>query len=61
VEVAELPAGLRTLGERAERLYDRVAHLDRRMYLEGSDEGIPNAVLSQFDRLRSAFDGRLAS
>ena len=61
VEVAGLPQGLITLGERAERLYDRVAHLDRRMYVEGSDEGVPNAVLSQFDRLRTAFDGRLAS
>jgi regulator of CtrA degradation len=61
VDVEGLPAGLLTLAERAERLYERVAHLDRRMYLEGPAEGAPHPVLAQFDRLRSAFDGLLAS
>ncbi len=61
VDVDGLPDGLLALSGRAERLYDRVAHLDRRMYLEGPVEGTPNPVLSQFDRLRSAFDGLLAS
>ena len=61
VDVTGLPEGLLALADRAERLYDRVAHLDRRMYVEGPAEGAPNPVLSQFDRLRSAFDGLLAS
>src|SRR3954471_20494571 len=30
----ELPRGLTRLADRAERLYERVRHLDRRMYLE---------------------------
>ncbi|MFN3857243.1 MAG: DUF1465 family protein [Caulobacter sp.] len=50
-----LPAGLAELLDRSARLYDRVRHLDRRMYVEGPDEEAPNPVLSQFDRLRDAF------
>ena len=57
VEVEGLPEGLVGLAERAERLHERVAHLDRRMYLEMTDEAQPHPVLSQFDRLRDAFDG----
>jgi regulator of CtrA degradation len=53
-ELEALPGGLVGLGERAERLYERVAHLDRRMYSEAPAEEVPNAVLSQFERLRSA-------
>src|SRR3954447_12183158 len=30
---AELPASLKTLSERADRIYERVTHLDQRMYL----------------------------
>ena len=55
VELESLPTGLTGLADRAERLYERVAHLDRRMYLEAPGEEVPNAVLSQFERLRSAF------
>jgi regulator of CtrA degradation len=52
--VEDLPSGLLGLLDRSERLYERVRRLDQRMYVEGVlDEG--NAVLSQFDRLRSAF------
>jgi regulator of CtrA degradation len=54
IEVESLPGGLVGLAERAERLYERVAHLDRRMYLE-SGEDVPNPVLSQYERLRTAF------
>jgi len=61
VDVDGLPTGLLVLAERAERLFDRVAHLDRRMYLEGPEAGAPHPVLAQHDRLRSAFDGLLAS
>jgi regulator of CtrA degradation len=50
-----LPQGLVELADRAERLYERVSHLDRRMYVEGAAEDAPNPVLSQFERLRSAF------
>jgi regulator of CtrA degradation len=57
VEIEGLPEGLVALAERAERLHERVAHLDRRMYLETADEVRPHPVLSQFDRLRDAFDG----
>ena len=42
--------------DRAERLYERVRHLDRRMYVEGADAHAPaNAVLGHLDRLKSAF------
>jgi regulator of CtrA degradation len=50
----DLPSGLLGLLDRSERLYDRVQRLDRRMYVEVvSEDG--NAVLTQFDRLRTAF------
>lgn len=61
VEIAGLPHGILELGRRAERLYDRVAHLDRRMYIEAADVAAPHPVLSQFDRLRTAFPDLLAS
>jgi regulator of CtrA degradation len=54
-----LPPGLNALADRAERLFDRVAHLDRRMYLEAPGEEAPNPVLSQFERLQTAFGGGL--
>lgn len=57
-ETAEdLPSNLLLLLDRSERLYERVRHLDRRMYGEEAEEEAPNPVLSQFDRLRSAFGG----
>ena len=53
---AELPRGLTGLADRAERLYERVRHLDRRMYVESADAPAPaNAVLNHLDRLKSAF------
>jgi len=54
-DAGQLPSGLVALAEKAERLYDRVAHLDRRMYLEAPAEEAPNPVLSQFERLKTAF------
>ncbi|WP_293677015.1 DUF1465 family protein [uncultured Phenylobacterium sp.] len=54
---AELPRGLTRLADRAERLYDRVRHLDRRMYLESQTTEPTNPVLSHMDKLRSAFGG----
>lgn len=54
-----LPAGLCDLLERSERLYERVLHLDQRMYLSAQAlEGeAVNPVQSQLDKLRSAFGG----
>jgi regulator of CtrA degradation len=54
---AHLPIGLTDLLGRSERLYDRVLHLDRRMYLEvdGQTDTRPNPVASQFERLQAAF------
>jgi regulator of CtrA degradation len=52
---AELPRGLSRLAARAERLYERVRHLDRRMYLESQTTEPANPVLSHMDKLRSAF------
>ena len=49
-----MPPGLVSLGERTERLYDRIAHLDRRMYAQAEID-LPHPVLSQLDRVRSAF------
>jgi regulator of CtrA degradation len=54
---SELPRGLTRLADRAERLYERVRHLDRRMYLESQTEEPANPVLGQLDRLKSAFGG----
>jgi len=56
-EVELLPAGLTTLVERASRLYERVVHLDRRMYCEVIEEDGVNPVVAQLDRLRAAFTG----
>ena len=54
---AELPRGLIRLADRAERLYERVRHLDRRMYLESQTDEPANPVLTHLDRLRGAFGG----
>ena len=58
-EAGGLPEPLAALSARAERLHRRVHNLDRRMYGEAqpSAEADPNAVLSQFERLRAAFGG----
>ena len=50
------PEGLTSLLERSERLYERVRHLDRRMYVE-VEETTPHPVLSQLDRLKTALGG----
>ena len=50
-----LPVGLMDLLERSERLYERVMHLDRRMYLDVAEEAAPHPVLSQFEKLQAAF------
>ncbi|MGZ6015196.1 MAG: protease adaptor protein RcdA [Phenylobacterium sp.] len=50
-----LPNELVALLDRSERLYERVRHLDRRMYVEGDEDAAPHPVLSQHDRLKNAF------
>lgn len=58
-ELAELPGGLLELLDRSERLYERVRHLDKRMYVQASaDPDAPHPVLSQFERLNAAFAAR---
>jgi regulator of CtrA degradation len=52
----DLPVGLLSLLDRSERLYERVRHLDRRMYVE-ADDAVPHPVLSQIDRLKTALGG----
>ena len=54
---AELPIALIEYAVRAEKLYDRVLHLDRRMYLDGPEDQPVNPVQSQLDRLQAAFGG----
>ena len=54
-DAAQMPAGLVALLARTERLYDRILHLDRRMYLEAVEDAAPHPVLSQFEKLQAAF------
>jgi len=51
----ELPPPLLNLVDRSHRLYDRILHLDRRMYVNQAQEEPPHPVLSQHDKLRAAF------
>ncbi|MDB5452775.1 MAG: regulator of CtrA degradation rcdA [Caulobacteraceae bacterium] len=53
--IEELPNGLLTLLDRSERLYDRIRHLDRRMYVDQTGEPEPHPLQSQMDRLQAAF------
>ena len=52
---SELPIALIEYVVRAEKLYDRVLHLDRRMYLDEPEVEAINPVQSQLDRLTAAF------
>ena len=58
-EIEQLPPALVDLLERASRLYERVLHLDRRMYVEPAANQGGHPVLSQMDRLQAVF-GRSA-
>jgi len=51
----DLPGGLLTLLDRSARLYERVLHLDRRMYVDESAGEAENPVLSQYEKLQAAF------
>ena len=50
-----LPTPLAELLGRSERLFERVRHLDSRMYCEAAGESAAHPVLAQMDRLRDAF------
>jgi regulator of CtrA degradation len=50
-----LPAGLADLLDRSGRLYERVLHLDRRMYVDAEESELPHPVLSQMEKLQAAF------
>jgi len=51
-----LPGPLAELLARSERLFDRVRHLDSKMYADASGETAPpHPVLSQLERLKDAF------
>jgi len=52
-----LPASLAELLGRSERLFERVRHLDARMYADEGAEEPPHPVLSQLERLKDAFGG----
>ena len=56
-----LPAGLTDLASRSVRLYERVMHLDRRMYLDAAETELPHPVLAQHERLQAAFQGESAA
>jgi regulator of CtrA degradation len=51
----DLPDGLLQLLDRSARLYERVLHLDRRMYREEPVEDAAHPVLSQIEKLQAAF------
>ncbi len=55
--VEPLPGSLAELLGRSERLFERVRHLDARMYADEGAEEPPHPVLSQLERLKDAFPG----
>ena len=54
-DIIGLPPALAQLLTRSERLYDRVMHLDKRMYVEAPEDEAPHPVLSQHEKLQAAF------
>jgi len=54
-DIIGLPPALAQLLTRSERLYERVMHLDRRMYIEAPEDEAPHPVLSQYEKLQAAF------
>ena len=51
----EMPVLLINLLERSARLYERVLHLDRRMFLDAEVQEQDHPVRSQLERLQAAF------
>jgi len=51
-----LPGGLLSLLDRSNRLYERISHMDRRMFIDAEAEDVAvNPVMTQLQRLQSAF------
>jgi len=51
-----LPGGLLSLLDRSNRLYERISHLDKRMFVDSEPAGEDvNPVLTQLQRLQNAF------
>lgn len=51
-----LPGGLLSLLDRSNRLYERISHMDRRMFIDAEAEEVAvNPVMTQLQRLQSAF------
>ena len=57
VETSTIPGGLMALLDRSQRLYERVSHLDKRMYCDAAPDADANPVTAQLQRLRAAFGG----
>lgn len=53
----ELPIALVEFMVRAEKLYDRALHLDRKMFVDTPEEDTVNPVHGHLDRLNAAFGG----
>ena len=51
-----LPPALGELVGRSERLFERVRHLDARMYADTVADAPPHPVLAQIERLKDAFE-----
>jgi regulator of CtrA degradation len=51
----DLPGGLLSLLDRSARLYERILHLDRRMYIAEQDADAAHPVLSQIEMLQAHF------
>jgi regulator of CtrA degradation len=50
-----LPGGLLGLLDRSNRLYERISHMDKRMFIDEEATPGENAVINQLQRLQSAF------
>jgi len=51
-----LPGGLLNLLDRSNRLYERISHMDKRMFVDGESEDTPiNQVMNQMAMLQNAF------
>jgi regulator of CtrA degradation len=55
--IESLPMPLAALLDRSERLFERVRHLDSRVYLDTTETEPQHPVLAQFERLKDAFGG----
>jgi regulator of CtrA degradation len=53
--IESLPKMLTELLGRSERLFERVRHLDSRMYEGAAEDASPSPVLAQLERLKDAF------